>query len=104
MAKRGDRVKVHSIVLTPSERADSLPEETKRVPLELWVTGRLEKDAERGDTVWINTRTGRRVSGTLVDDAPCYDHTYGAFVPELRVAGDQAFLLLFGEAHIWAGI
>jgi hypothetical protein len=37
--KKGSWVQIHYIVLQPSERADNVPEDTKQVPLELWVKG-----------------------------------------------------------------
>ena len=57
MAKKGDWVLTHSIVLTPEQRAAQVPEDTHRVPLEMWIKGRLTEDAEIGDTVEIVTRT-----------------------------------------------
>lgn len=95
MAKKGDWVRIHSVVLTPSERTGSLPEDTKRVPLELWTKGYLQGDAEVGGEAAVITRTGRIVSGTLCDEAPHYEHSFGNFVPELQKAGDDAFSLLF---------
>ena len=37
MAKKGDWVLTHTIVLTPAERAPQVPEDTHKVPLEMWV-------------------------------------------------------------------
>ena len=39
--------------------------------------------AEIGDEVTVETVVGRVEKGTLIDDAPYYDHDYGHFVPEL---------------------
>lgn len=96
MAKQGDWVRIHSIILTPSERAAAVPEDTKQVPLELWTKGYLAAGATLGDPVTVSTRTGRVVSGELVDETPHYSHSFGAFVPELQQAGDEAFRFLFG--------
>ena len=96
MPKKGDWVRVHRVVLQPNERAASVPEDTKRVPLELWVKGYLCADAEIGAEVMVSTRTGRAVSGTLLEANPHYEHSFGAFVPELQQAGDEAFRFLFG--------
>lgn len=97
MAKKGDWVRIHAIVLKPDERAKaSLPADTQQVPLELWTKGYLEEDASLGDEVTIVTRTGRTLTGTLCDEAPHYSHSFGAFVPELQLAGDEAFRFLFG--------
>ena len=35
MAKKGDWVQIHNIVLTPEERSGALPEDTKSHPLEM---------------------------------------------------------------------
>jgi len=96
MAKKGDWVRIHSVVLQVGERAAAVPDDTKRVPLELWTKGYLQRDASIGDEVSVITRTGRTERGTLIDDAPHYEHSFGDFVPELQRAGDEAFSFLFG--------
>ena len=37
MAKKGDWVLTHNIILTPQQRAPQVPEDTHGVPLEMWV-------------------------------------------------------------------
>lgn len=97
MARKGDWVNIHVVVLEPEQRAlASLPEDTQKVPLEMWVKGHLHADAELGDTVTVTTRTGRVVEGKLIEVNPCYTHSFGAHVPELQQAGDIARALLFG--------
>lgn len=96
MPKKGDWVRIHSVVLQPNERAAAVPEDTKRVPLELWTKGYLQSDASMGDEVTVVTRTGRTVDGTLIEVNPHYEHSFGSFVPELQRAGDEAFAFLFG--------
>ena len=83
MAKKGDWVRIHSIVLKAEERTAKLPEDTKKCDLEQWTKGFLLADAEIGDEVEVETVVGRIEKGTLIDDAPYYDHDYGHFVPEL---------------------
>ena len=83
MAKKGDWVRIHSIVLKAEERTAKLPEDTKACDLEQWTKGFLLADAEIGDEVEVETVVGRIEKGTLIDDAPYYDHDYGHFVPEL---------------------
>lgn len=71
MAKKGDWVQIHNIVLTPEERSSALPEDTKSHPLEMWVKGYLQQDeAQVGDEVEVITRTGRHATGKLVNEAP----------------------------------
>ncbi len=87
MIKLGTWVQIHRIVLKPEERAPQVPDDTKLVPLELWVKGYLMNDAELGDEVQIKTVTGRLESGKLVQVNPTFKHNFGEFVPEiLKVA------------------
>ncbi len=87
MAKQGDWVKIHSVVLEPFERAKNLPEDTKKVPLEMWINGFLKKNGEINDIVEITTLSGRTVSGKLVEINPRYTHDFGDPVPELLKIG-----------------
>ncbi len=87
MAKRGDWVKVHSIVLKAEERSSHLPEDTKKVPLEMWINGFLAEDAKLGENVEITTLSGRMVKGTLVEVNPRYTHDFGEPIPELLRIG-----------------
>lgn len=89
MIKKGEWVQIHQIVLSPEERPDHLPEDTKKVPLELWVKGFLMKDSNVGDEVEITTLTGRTAQGILVDVNPSYKYGFGEFVPELLQIGIQ---------------
>jgi hypothetical protein len=83
-AKKGDWVQIHRIILEPSERAPQLPDDTKKVPLEMWVKGYLKHDAQIGETVEVETTTGRVATGRLTLIYPSYSHDYGEFVPELQ--------------------
>lgn len=90
MAVKGEWVQIHEIVLRPEERPEHLPEDTKKVPLEMWVKGFLNKDANVGDEVEITTLTGRIVKGTMVKVNPTYDYGFGEkYVPELLKIGVQ---------------
>ena len=95
-ANKGDWVKIHSIVLTPEERAPQVPGDTKKVPLETWVKGFLLDDATMGDEVEVKTYTGRLVKGTLIEIAPTFEHSFGDNVPELLEIGQQLRQILFG--------
>lgn len=98
VANKGDWVRIHSIILMPEQRSSAVPEDTKAVPLEQWTKGYLHADTLLGGAASVTTRTGRIVSGTLVDETPHYTHSFGDFVPELQQAGDEAFAFLFGGA------
>lgn len=95
-AKKGDWVQIHQIVLKPEERAPQVPEDTKQVPLELWVKGYALTEAKLGDQIEIETTTGRKVKGELVAINPSYIHTFGDFVPELLKIERQVKGILFG--------
>ncbi len=95
-AKKGEWVMIHSIVLAPSERAPQVPEDTKQVPLEMWVRGILTHDASLNDEAEIETNTGRFVKGKLVEIRPAYSHNYGKHVPEVLAIGRQLKAYLFG--------
>jgi 2-amino-4-ketopentanoate thiolase alpha subunit len=90
MVIKGTWVEIEQVVLTPKQRAQSLPEDTKKVPYLMRVSGFLEKDAELGDEVSIKTIIGRHLSGKLVTINPSYLHTFGNTVPELLTIGTEA--------------
>nr|WP_161848022.1 2-amino-4-oxopentanoate thiolase subunit OrtA [Athalassotoga saccharophila] len=87
MAKKGEWVKIHDVILNPSDRAPSLPDDTKQVPLEMWVNGFLNHDANIGEKVEITTLSGRKVEGILVEVNPRYTHDFGEPLPELLKIG-----------------
>ncbi len=82
-AKKGDWVQIRQTVLTPEERAPQVPEDTKKVPLLLWVKGFACADASIGEQVEVETVTGRHTKGELFAINPRYIHDFGDFVPEL---------------------
>lgn len=96
MVKKGEWVRIHKIILQPSERAPQVPDDTKKVPLEMWDKGYLQADAEIGDQVEILTVTGRRETGTLIEVNPTYQHGFGTFVPELLAISRQVREITFG--------
>lgn len=94
-ASRGDWVRIHRIALEPDERAESLPEDTSDVPLEMWIKGTLVTErAEPGETVTIETVIGREVTGELVEVTPSIPHGFGRLVPELADASLELKRLL----------
>lgn len=96
MIKKGEWVRIHKIILQPSERAPQVPEDTKKVPLEMWDKGFLQEDAEMGSEVTIETVTGRKETGKLIEVNPYYEHDFGKFVPELLAIDKQVRDILFG--------
>lgn len=89
-------MQIHQIVLKTEERAPQVPEDTKKVPLELWVKGVAQEDAKIGSMVEIITATGRKTKGELTVVNPRYVHDYGDFVPELLKVDMQLKEILFG--------
>lgn len=96
MINKGEWVRIHKIILEPGERAPQVPEDTRKVPLEMWDKGYLQGDAEIGDEVTIETVTGRKEEGTLIEVNPAYDHSFGSFIPELLEIDRQVREIVFG--------
>ena len=94
--KKGDWVKVHNIVLTKDERAKQVPDDTKQVPLEMWVKGFAVSDGKLGDEIEVKTITGRKAIGKVVEIAPTFTHSFGNNVPELLKIGLDLKEILFG--------
>lgn len=97
MAKKGDWVRIHAVVLEASERTAKIPEDTKACNLEMWTKGFLqEENAEIGDEVTVETAVGRLEKGNLLEVNPYYTHSYGKFVPELIQIDKQLRDIMFG--------
>ncbi len=97
MAKKGEWVRIHAIVLKASERTAKIPEDTQKCDLEMWTKGFLLNDAEIGDEVEVETAVGRIEKGTLVEAEPYYTHDYGKFVPEIIEIDKQLRELMGGD-------
>ena len=97
MAKKGDWVRIHRVILSAEERTASLPEDTKRVPFEMWVKGHLLSDGEIGDEVQVKTVSGREEHGTLMEVNPQFDVNFGSFVPEVLEMDVRLRTALFGK-------
>jgi hypothetical protein len=87
--KKGQWAQIHNIVLQPADRAPQVPDDTKKVPLVMWVKGYLNADADVGKECEITTLTGRVVKGVLDEVEPAYSHDFGQYIPELGVIRDQ---------------
>lgn len=97
MAKKGDWVRIHNIVLKSEQRTGKLPEDTKSADLQMWTKGYLQQDeAKVGDIVTVETASGRTEKGTLIEEAPHYTHSYGDFVPEIIEIDRQLRAILRG--------
>ena len=96
MAKKGEWVRIHKIILRAEERTGKLPADTQACPLEMWTKGYLLADAEIGDEVEIESVNGRHETGTLIEVNPYYEHDYGKCVPELLAIDKQVRGILYG--------
>ncbi len=96
MVRKGEWVTVYNIVLEPFERAPQVPEDTRKVPLEMWVKGFLTCDGKIGDRVEIETITGRRVVGEMVEVNPTFEHSFGKNIKEILKIGIDLKKILFG--------
>lgn len=84
---KGTWVEIEQVILTPEERAPSLPEDTKKVPYVMRVSGFLVEDSEIGQMVKIRTIIGRELEGELKVINPSYSHSFGETVPEMLNIG-----------------
>ncbi|MGF6376333.1 hypothetical protein M2140_001405 [Clostridiales Family XIII bacterium PM5-7] len=96
MVKKGEWVRIHSIVLKAEERTAKIPEDTQKCDLEMWTKGALLEDAEIGDEVTVRTAANRIEKGTLIEVGPYYTHSYGKFVPEIIEIDKQLREIMFG--------
>lgn len=87
-AAKGTWVEIENEVLSASERAPQVPEDTKITPLMMWTKGFLiEESASIGDFVSVTTLSNRTVKGKLVEISPRFEHDFGKPVPELLRTG-----------------
>lgn len=85
--KKGTWVEIEQIVLKPEERAPTLPEDTRKVPYVLHVSGFLLEEAIPGQEARIKTVIGRELQGKVLVVNPSYSHSFGDTVPELLTIG-----------------
>ncbi len=93
----GDWVQIKQVVLPVGERAPQVPEDTKNTPFLLWVKGFAQQEANIGETMHIQTVTGRALEGELVAVEPGYTYGFGNCVPELLAVDNQLRELMRGE-------
>ncbi len=84
MIKKNTLVQIYKVVLTMKNRSANLPSDTKEVPFEMRIKGRLLKAANLGDQVEIITASNRIESGILIADKPHYNHSFGHHIQILE--------------------
>ncbi|MDR3673644.1 MAG: 2-amino-4-oxopentanoate thiolase subunit OrtA [Holophaga sp.] len=87
---KGTWVEIERVLLKPEERAPNLPEDTRRCPYLLKLSGFLLEDAELGAQVTVRSLIGHDHTGLLKVVNPSYSHSFGATVPELLRIGTEA--------------
>jgi hypothetical protein len=90
----GTWVEISTVVLEPARRAPRIPEDTKRLPLEMRVKGFLAAPVVLGDRAEIITAARRKLGGILTAVNPPYSHGFGAPIPELSAIGGKVRALL----------
>jgi len=93
-AAQGTWVEIHRIVLSPEGRARKVPDDTRRVPLEMKVKGFLVREAILGEEAEILTLSSRRLRGTLARLEPAYTHGFGPPIAELAAIGPELRAML----------
>ncbi|QAT40260.1 2-amino-4-oxopentanoate thiolase subunit OrtA [Clostridium sp. JN-9] len=94
MIKKETWVEVEETVLSPDERAQNIPEATKKTPLKVWVRGNCLEDCNMGQVVNVKTNSGRTLNGKVVSVNPGYYHSFGDYVEETAYIGIQARKML----------
>ncbi|MDX9692008.1 MAG: 2-amino-4-oxopentanoate thiolase subunit OrtA [Acholeplasmataceae bacterium] len=84
MIKKNSFVQIYQVVLSNLERATHLPLDTKEVPFEVRMKGRLLQDAKIGEKVSVETATKRIETGILIAVEPHYEHSFGHHVEVIR--------------------
>ena len=98
--EKGTWVEIHKVILKASERAPQVPEDTRRVPLEMRVKGFLLTPAAIGEDAEIETPSGRHLRGKLAEVNPAYTHSFGAPIAELSSIGREVRALLRNKGSL----
>ncbi len=88
MIKKHTFVQIYKNVLSRENRASNLPADTKDVPFEMRVKGKLLKAAEIGDLVEVITSSQRKETGILIAEEPYFSHSFGHFIKEIEDVKD----------------
>lgn len=99
-ATKDNWVEIENVILTASERAPQVPNDTKKTPLVMWTKGFLiDEHAEIGDIVSVKTLSDRITSGKLVTISPKFGHDFGEPVHELLEIGMEVKKECIGEVN-----
>jgi hypothetical protein len=95
MIEKGTWVEIVREVLSPEERSNAIPDETKKTPLIMWVRGNTLQPGRLGEEVEIETISGRKIKGKITQIEPSYTHSFGRYVGEVSYIGKQAREILY---------
>lgn len=97
MINKDTVVQIERVILKCTERAENLPEDTKKVPLKMRVKGKLLLDSNLDAFVKIITQTNRIEEGYLIMKEPYFEHSYGLYVKVLEKVKE---IILFENEEI----
>lgn len=97
LINKGKYVRIRKHLLLPGSREENVPNETQKVPLKMWVKGRLVDESELFEETKIITITGRVVKGELKEVEPRYKHDFGDFVEELSSVREIILKEMWGD-------
>ncbi len=80
---KGDWIEISSQILTSSERASNLPDDTAAMPYVMKTRGTAMENGQLGEEILIQTPSGRQLKGKAEEIDPYYTHDFGECVPEL---------------------
>ena len=92
-------VQIEKIILKPIDRLQTIPDDTKKCPLVMWVKGYLLEDAQIGETIKIRTKTNRIEKGKLIQANPSFKHNFGNYVEEIDMIDKIILKELYGETN-----
>ena len=97
LVDKGKYVRIRKHILPPDQRAANVPEDTQKVPLKMWIKGRLVEEAELFEEAEIITATGRRVKGVLKEVEPKHKHSFGEYVEEIQAMRENILREMWGD-------
>lgn len=99
LVDKGKYVRIRKHIILPGKRDKSVPAETQKVPLKMWIRGRLIEESELFEETSVITTTGRIVKGELKEIEPRYKHDFGDFVEELTCVREIILSEMWGDEY-----
>lgn len=99
MISKNTWVQIEKVILSPEERSATVPDDTKKTPLMMWVKGYLLEESNLGEIVKIKTKTNRIEEGKLIEINPSFKHSFGNYCSELAVIDKIVLNALYGDDY-----